>query len=101
MSKARIEIPQERLAEYCRKHRIRNLALFGSVLTDDFGPDSDVDVLVEFKVGTRIGMIRLARIESELSEIIGRRVDLNTLGFINKRYRSRVLMEKEVQYAEA
>lgn len=101
MSKSRIQISQKRLAEYCRKHRIRSLALFGSVLTDDFGPDSDVDVLVEFKTGTRIGMIRLAQIENELSGIIGRKVDLNTLGFISKHYRNRVLVEKEEQYADA
>jgi predicted nucleotidyltransferase len=71
------------------------------VLSDDFGPDSDVDVLVEFKAGTRIGLIRLTGLEFELGEILGRKVDLNTPGFISKYFRSRVMAEREVQYAEA
>jgi predicted nucleotidyltransferase len=70
-------------------------------LNDDFGPNSDVDVLVEFKAGTRLGLIRLTGLEFELSEIIGRKVDLNTPDFISKYYRSKVMAEKEVQYAEA
>jgi uncharacterized protein len=101
MTKAKIEIPKERLFDFCRTHRIQRLALFGSVLRDDFGPDSDVDVLVEFKPGTRIGLIRLARLELELGEIFGRKVDLNTQGFISKHFRSMVLAEGEIQYAEA
>jgi uncharacterized protein len=98
---ARIDIPKERLAEFCRKNGIQNLSLFGSVLRDDFGPDSDVDVLVEFKAGTRVGLIRLTSLEFELGEIIGRKVDLNTPGFISRYFRSEVMAEREVQYAEA
>jgi predicted nucleotidyltransferase len=101
MTMARIEIPKERLADFCRKHGIEKLSLFGSVLSDDFGPDSDVDVLVEFKAGTRIGLIRLTGLEFELSEIIGRKVDLNTPGFISRYFRDDVMAEREVQYAEA
>ena len=101
MTKARIQIPKKEIVEFCRKHNIQSLSLFGSVLNDDFGPNSDVDVLVEFKAGTRIGLIRLTGLEFELSEIIGRKVDLNTPDFISKYYRSRVMVEKEVQYAEA
>ena len=71
------------------------------MLTNDFNPDSDVDVLVEFKSGTRIGLIRLTGLEFELSEIIGRKVDLNTLGFISKYLRTRIMAEREIQYAEA
>ncbi|WP_155310518.1 nucleotidyltransferase family protein [Desulfosarcina ovata] len=98
---AKIDIPKERLAEFCRKNEIQNLSLFGSVLRDDFGPDSDVDVLVEFKAGTRVGLIRLTSLEFELGEIIGRKVDLNTPGFISRYFRSEVMAEREVQYAEA
>ncbi|BBO89299.1 hypothetical protein DSCOOX_24790 [Desulfosarcina ovata subsp. ovata] len=101
MTMAKIDIPKERLAEFCRKNEIQNLSLFGSVLRDDFGPDSDVDVLVEFKAGTRVGLIRLTSLEFELGEIIGRKVDLNTPGFISRYFRSEVMAEREVQYAEA
>jgi predicted nucleotidyltransferase len=71
---ARIEMPREALAEFCRKHHVRKLALFGSVLRDDFRPDSDVDVLVEFEPGTRAGYLKLAGMELELSEFVGRKV---------------------------
>ncbi|WP_373499043.1 nucleotidyltransferase family protein [Desulfococcus sp.] len=101
MTKSRIAIPKEQLARFCRTHGIQRLSLFGSVLSDEFGPDSDVDVLVEFRPGTRIGLIRLTRLEFELGEILGRKVDLNTPGFISKYFRSRVMAEREVQYAEA
>ena len=98
VSRAKIQIPKERVAEFCRRHRIRNLSLFGSVLRDDFKPGSDVDILVEFEPGTRVGLIRLTGIEFELSEILGNKVDLNTPGFISKYFRDRVLAEREIQY---
>ena len=75
--------------------------MFGSVLREDFGPSSDVDVLVEFDADARVGMIRLAALEIELSEILGRKVDLNTPGFLSKYYRERILSEAEVQYDAA
>jgi len=96
-----VSLDKEKIAAFCRKHRIRRLALFGSVLRDDFRPESDVDVLVEFEATARVGMIRLAGIEIELSELLGRRVDLNTPGFLSKYYRQRVLAEAEVQYDAA
>ena len=96
-----VRIPKEALAEFCRQHRIRWLALFGSILRDDSGPESDIDVLVEFEPGTRVGMIRLAGIELRLSELLGRKVDLNTLGFISPYCRERVLAEALVQYDAA
>jgi predicted nucleotidyltransferase len=74
---ARIHIDRERIAELCRKHHIRRLSLFGSVLRDDFRPDSDVDVLVEFEPGHTPGLAFFHMAE-ELEELIGRRVDLNT-----------------------
>ena len=88
---------QERLADFCRRHRIRRLALFGSILRDDFGPNSDVDVLVEFEPGVRTGL-QFFGIQDELSHIIGRRVDLNTPQCLSKYFRDRVLAEAEVQY---
>lgn len=101
MKKPNIDIPQEKIAEFCRRHYIRRLALFGSALRDNFTPDSDVDVLVEFEPGTRVGMIRLAGIELELSSILGRKVDMNTPGFISKYFRNQVLEEAEDQYVAA
>jgi len=76
VARPRIDIPKERIAEFCRRHRIRTLSLFGSVLRDDFGPDSDVDVLVEFEPDTRITLFELVRMEDELKRILGREVDL-------------------------
>ena len=70
MGRARIDIPTERIADFCRENRIRRLALFGSMLREDFGPDSDVDVLVEFEPDTRVGL-RFFELEQELSEIVG------------------------------
>ena len=101
MGHAHIDIPKERIADFCRRNRIRRLALFGSVLRDDFGPDSDVDVLVEFEPAARVGLLRLAGMEIELSEILGRKVDLNTLGFLSDYFRDKVLAEAQVQYDAA
>ena len=101
MKKQNIEIPQKKIAEFCRRHHIKRLALFGSALRNDFTPDSDVDVLVEFEPGTRVGMIRLAGIELELSGILGRKVDMHTPGFISKYFRNQVLAEAEDQYDAA
>lgn len=94
----RISVDPEKIADFCRRHHIRRLAFFGSVVRDDFQPDSDVDVLVEFEPGTRVGMMRLAGMEIELSELLGRKADMNTPGFISRYYRDRVLAEAEVQY---
>lgn len=71
-----IEIPHDRLADFCRRWGIAELALFGSVLRDDFGPDSDVDVLVVFTAGTPRGLEARERMDAELTEIFGRRVDV-------------------------
>jgi predicted nucleotidyltransferase len=94
-----IPLDQSKIAEFCRKHHIRRLSLFGSVLRDDFGPDSDVDVLVEFEPGQAPGLDFFA-IEIELSELLDRKVDLNTPGFLSPRFRSQVLDEAEVQFAQ-
>jgi predicted nucleotidyltransferase len=97
---ARIEIDHERLAEFCRAHQIKKLALFGSVLREDFRPDSDVDVLVEFELSAAIGLIRLSRIERELSALLGRAVDLRTEADLSRYFRDEVLVLAETQYAQ-
>jgi predicted nucleotidyltransferase len=94
----RIEIPHQKIAEFCRRHHIRRLALFGSVLRDDFGPGSDVDVLVEFEPGRSVGLSFFA-MQDELSEILGRRVDLNTPGFLSRHFRDEVVRTAQVLYA--
>ena len=91
-------IAKDKIADFCRRCHIRRLSLFGSVLTDDFGPDSDVDVLVEFEPGHAPGYEFFA-MEAELAGIIGRKVDLNTPQFLSRYFRDRVLAEAEIQYA--
>jgi uncharacterized protein len=100
MNRIRIQIPKERITDFCRRHHIRKLAIFGSALRDDFGPDSDVDVLVEFEPGHVPGLAFFG-IEQELSAILGRKVDLNTAGFLSPEIREMVLKEAEVQYVAA
>ena len=97
---ARIDLPLDRLAEICRRYRVRRLALFGSALRDDFGPDSDVDLLVEFQPGARTGLAFFA-MQDELSEAIGRAVDLNTAGFLGPRILPTVLAEALPIYVAA
>ena len=100
MTHAWIAVDRTRLAEFCRRHHIHRLALFGSVLRDDFRPDSDVDVLVEFAPDHAVGLIRLAGIERELSALLGRRVDLRTPADLSRYFRQEVLDSADVQYAE-
>ncbi len=94
-------IPKEKIREFCERNKIRRLSLFGSVLRDDFTPESDVDILVEFEPDAKVGLIRMAGLEIELSEILGRKVDLNTQGFLSSDYRNQVLSEALVQYDAA
>ncbi len=100
MNRIRIQIPKERITDFCRQHHIRKLAIFGSALRDDFGSDSDVDVLVEFEPGHVPGLAFFG-IEQELAAILGRKVDLNTAGFLSPEIREVVLKEAEVQYVAA
>lgn len=96
----KIEIPQDKIADFCRRHHIQKLSLFGSVMRDDFGPESDVDVLVEFAPGHAPGLFRLAGMEFELAEILGggRKVDMNTPRSLSRYFRDKVLAEAQVQY---
>jgi predicted nucleotidyltransferase len=98
--RARIDLPQERIDEFSRRHHIRRLAFFGSVLRDDFTPSSDVDVLVEFEPGKTPGFAFFS-MEEELSRILGRRVDLNTPNSRSKYFRDEVLAEAEELYVQA
>ena len=98
MQRARFSIPNDLLKQFCQRHGIVKLALFGSVLRDDFGPESDVDVLVEFAPGHPVGLIRLSAIERELSAILRRRVDLQTSGFLSPHFRNNVIEAADVRY---
>jgi len=86
-----------RLAELCRRHHIQRLSLFGSVLRDDFGPASDIDVLVEFAAGQEPGLAFFT-IEAELSTLLGRKVDLHTQGFLSPYIRARALTDAQSLY---
>jgi predicted nucleotidyltransferase len=99
--KTKLIVPKEKIANFCRKNKIRKLSFFGSALRDDFGPDSDVDILIEFEHDVRIGLLGLSSLEIQLVEMIGRKVDLNTPGFLSTYYREKVLAESEVQYDSA
>jgi uncharacterized protein len=93
-----IDIDSARIADFCRRHGISRLSLFGSILRDDFGPDSDVDVLVEFP-GPSPSLLDLGGMQQELTEMLGRTVDLKTWGFISESIRPRVERDRKVQYA--
>jgi predicted nucleotidyltransferase len=95
-----VPIDREQLASFCRRHHIRKLAFYGSVLRDDFRPNSDVDVLVQFEPGYVPGL-HIIDLEEELSHLLGgHRVDLVSEKYLNPRLRERVLASAEVQYAE-
>jgi len=96
----KIEISSGEIAAFCRRNHIRKLAFFGSVLRDDFTPESDVDVLVEFEPGRVPGLAFFA-MQRELSEILGQEVDLNTVGDLSPYFRNEVLTEAEVLYDAA
>ena len=98
--KTKIPVDREQIASFCQRHHIRRLAFFGSVLREDFRPDSDIDVLVEFEPGQRVGLIRLAGIELELSDLLGRKVDLRTPADLSRYFRQAIVESAEVQYAQ-
>ena len=97
-TKVRMQVPAEALVAFCRRNHIRRLALFGSVLRDDFTPASDVDVLVEFEAGHVPGFGFVA-LQDELSQMFGRRVDLNTPNSLSRYFRDGVLAEAQDVYA--
>lgn len=96
----RIDVSEEKISEFCRRRHIRWMACFGSVVRDDFRPDSDVDMLVEFAPGHTPGL-EIVDIEEDLSLLFGgRKVDLINPKYLNRRLKARVLEEAEVLYAE-
>jgi len=102
MSHLQLSLPQEATAEFCRRHHIRKLSVFGSALREDFRADSDVDVLVEFEPRHTPGLIRLAGMELELSALLGgRKVDINTPRCLSRFFRDEVLAEAEPVYVAA
>jgi predicted nucleotidyltransferase len=92
-------IPSQLIAEFCRRNHISKLAVFGSALRGDFSTDSDVDILVEFQKGFTPGF-SFFRMQDELSELLGRKVDLQTPAFLSRYFRNKVVQEAKVQYAE-
>jgi len=95
----RVDVPQDQLAECARRHHVRRLALFGSTLRDSFGPERDVDVLVEFEPGHVPGPISMAAIELELSAMLGHRVGLRTTAELSRYFRKEVTQEAQTLYA--
>ncbi len=102
MERHGIRIPQEEIAEFCRRNHIRRLAWFGSFIRDDFGSDSDIDVLVEFEPDARVGFFKLFDLEAELSALLGGwRVQMNTPNSLSPYFRDQELAAAEVMYVAA
>jgi predicted nucleotidyltransferase len=99
MAKPKIDIPADEIAAFCRRHHVRSLSLFGSVLREDFRPGSDADVLVEFEPGAQVGFITLSRMQRELAALLQRPVDLVPKEGLKPRIREAVLSSAEVVYA--
>ncbi|QUS62478.1 nucleotidyltransferase family protein [Synechocystis sp. PCC 7339] len=95
-----MEIPVDKISALCQQWRISQLLLFGSVLRDDFTPNSDIDILVEFEPGFTPGFFKLYQIQEQLSSIFDNRsIDLVTPNFLNHRIRNQILATAEVCYA--
>ena len=95
-----VDVPEEAIADFCRRRHIRRLSLFGSILRADFAPQSDIDVLVEFEPGCVPGLMRMAGLENELSEILGRKADLRTAAELSRHMREEVVSEAQPQYVQ-
>jgi uncharacterized protein len=96
-----VAVDRSRLAEFCRRHHIHKLSFFGSVLGESFRPDSDVDVLVEFEPGHVPGLLTLAGLEIELSELLGRKADVRTAEDLSRYFRDEVVAKAQLMYAAA
>jgi uncharacterized protein len=94
-----IEIPDEMIAAFCRRHGVKRLALFGSILSDTFGPDSDIDILVEFLPGIRYSLLDLGGMWMELRNAIGREIDLKTPLELSRHFRDQVIQQSKLLYA--
>jgi predicted nucleotidyltransferase len=98
MPETALALPQAEIEEFCRRNHIRKLSLFGSVLTPRFRPESDIDVLVEFEPGSKITLFDVAGMELELTEKLGRKVDLRTAGDLSRYFRDQVVSTAAIQY---
>jgi predicted nucleotidyltransferase len=95
-----VDVPRDKISDFCRTHHVRKLSFFGSVLRTDFRPDSDIDVLVEFEPNHTPGYLGMVRLQRELSEMLGgRKVDLRTPRELSKYFRQDVINAAAVQYA--
>ncbi len=92
------KIPKDKLAEFCKRNHIRRLSVFGSALRGQLGPDSDIDLLVEFEPGHVPGLFSIVRMEMELTEMLGRKADLRTPEDLSEYFRNEVVENAEVQY---
>jgi uncharacterized protein len=95
---SRLGVDQDQLAELCRRHGVTKLALFGSILREDFGPESDVDVIVEFEPGTRVSYFTLGGLQQDLSDLFGRHVDVKTPTTLSRYVAGQVLESSEPIY---
>ena len=93
-----VSIPKASLATFCQVRGIRRLAVFGSALRSEFGPESDIDLLVEFETGRTPGLLGIAEMELDLSRMLGRKVDLRTPEELSRYFRQQVIDEAQVQY---
>ena len=100
MKKPDINLSNDKIKEFCKRHHIRKLSVFGSFLREDFRADSDIDILVEFYPDHIPGFIRLARMENELTSILGHKVDIRTAEDLSRYFRQEVIEAAEVKYAE-
>jgi uncharacterized protein len=94
-----VSVDESRLAEWSQAHQVKRLAFFGSFLREDFGPESDIDLLIEFLPGARVSLFGIVRMEMELSDMLGRKVDLRTPEDLSRHFRDQVLASAEVCYA--
>ena len=98
MTETALALPPAEIEEFCRRNHIRKLSFFGSVLTPRFRPESDIDVLVEFEPGSKTNLFDVAGMELELTEKLGRKVDLRTAGDLSRYFRDQVVATAAVQY---
>jgi len=100
-SRVRVPVPRDRIADFCRRHHIHRLAFFGSVLREDFTPNSDIDVLIDIDTTQTITLFTLARLQNDLGDLLGRPVDLHMPRTLNRYLRDKVLSEAEDVYVAA
>ena len=98
MAAPKLPIPDKDLESFCDRHHIRKLSLFGSILTPQFHDDSDIDVLIEFESGRTPDLLTYAGMQTELSEMLGRQVDLRTAHMLSRYFRDEVVASSVVQY---